>query len=111
TRVLEATIHENGKSTHKAVRLPFDAADGLHTYAFDWQPDAVRWYADGKLIHEERGPAAARLVRPQQINIDLWASTQLKDWLGPLNVAKAPWKLEISCVAYAPTYGGQSLCR
>lgn len=111
TRVLEATIHENGKSTHKAVRLPFDAADGLHTYAFDWQPDAVRWYADDKLIHEERGPAAARLIRPQQINIDLWASTQLKDWLGPLNAAKAPWTLEVSCVAYAPSYGGQSLCR
>lgn len=111
TRVLEATIHENGKSTHKAVRLPFDAADDFHTYAFDWQPNAVRWYADGKLIHEEKGPAAARLVRPQQINIDLWASTQLKDWLGPLNVAKAPWKLEIACVAYAPGRSDEPLCR
>jgi hypothetical protein len=64
TNMLEATIHENGKPTHKRIRLPFDAADGFPP-GFDWQPDAIRWYADGKLIHEERGPVVARMRRPQ----------------------------------------------
>ena len=110
TNMLEATIHENGKPTHKRIRLPFDAADGFHTYGFDWQPDAIRWYADGKLIHEERGPVVARMRRPQQFIIDLWATKALKEWVGPLNLSKAPWKLDIACVAYAPTYANKSLC-
>ena len=111
TRILEATIHENGKPTHKKIRLPFDAADGFHTYGFDWQPNVVRWYADGKMIHEERGAAAVRLKRPQQLMINLWSSSKLKDWVGKLDRSKAPWSLDVACVAYAPTYGGESLCR
>lgn len=111
TRFLEATIHENGKPTHKKIRLPFDAADGFHTYGFDWQPDAVRWYADGKLVHEERGAVVSRLRRTQEFIIDFWASSQLKEWVGPLNRGNAPWKLDIACTAYAPTYSGRELCR
>ena len=110
TRTLEATIHENGKSTHKRVRLPFDSADGFHTFGFDWQPGYVRWYADGKMIFEEAGPAAARLVRPQQLIFDVWGSTQLKSWVGPIDHNRAPWTLEIKCAAYQPTYPGRELC-
>lgn len=110
TRTLETTIHENGKATHTKVRLPFDSADGFHTLGFDWQPDAVRWYADGKMIFEEKGPAAARLVRPQQFIINLWGSTKLKDWVGPIRNSRAPWTLEIACAGYEPKYSGRELC-
>ena len=52
------------------------------------------------------------LVRPQQlILISLWASTPAKAWVGKINYANAPWKLEIACVAYEPAYAGESLCR
>jgi endo-1,3-1,4-beta-glycanase ExoK len=111
TRVLEATIHENGKSTHKKIRMPFDSADGFHTYGFEWQPDFVAWYVDGKKMHEVRGGPAARLVRPQNFLISLLASTPAKAWLGKVDYTKAPWKLEVACVAYAPDYGGESLCK
>lgn len=110
TRTLEATIHQNGKSSLKRVRLPFDSADGFHSLGFDWQPDAVRWYADGQLIFEETGPVVAGLVRPQQLIFDLWGSTQLKDWVGPFDQTKGPWKLEIACVAYEPAYPGRVIC-
>lgn len=110
TRVAELTIHENGKATSKKVTLPFDAADGFHTYGFDWQPGHVRWYIDGKMVHAVTGGAAQRLVRPQQVILNLWASQQLGDWVGKLDMAKAPWRLDVSCIAYAPTYESQ-LCR
>ncbi len=110
TRFLEATIHENGKPTHNKIRLPFDAADGFHTYGFDWQPNVVRWYADGKLIYEERGGAASRVSRPQEFFIHFWASSQLEAWVGKLNRNAAPWELQIACTAYAPTYSGKPLC-
>ncbi len=110
TRTLEATIHENGKATHSAFTLPFDSADGFHTYGIDWRPNSVRWYVDGKLMLEQTGGAATRLVRPQQFLMSLWGSEMLKQWVGPLNLAGGPWKLEISCVAYSPSYSDQSKC-
>jgi endo-1,3-1,4-beta-glycanase ExoK len=109
TRVVELTIHENNRPTSKKVTLPFDAADGFHTYGFDWQPGHVRWYADGQLIHSETGGAAQRLVRPQQLFLNLWSSKELHAWVGRLDTNRAPWKLEVACMAYAPTYAG-ALC-
>ena len=110
TRRVELTIHENGKPTHQKVRLPFDAADGLHTYAFDWRPNSLRWYVDGEMVHEVVGGAAARLTRPQQIIISLLGSKKLSSWLGPLDMAKAPWTMEVACVAYAPERPTKALC-
>lgn len=106
TRAAELTIHENGRSTSKIVTLPFDASEGFHTYAFDWQPTYVRWYVDGVLAHEETGPAARNLVRPQQLILNLWGSRELKAWVGQLDTKQGPWKLDFSCVAYAATYSG-----
>lgn len=105
-RVAELTIHENGKATAKKIRLPFDASEGFHTWGFDWQPDHVRWYVDGRMIHEETGAAARRLVRPQQMIVSIWASETLHKWVGKLDIDKAPWRLEVSCAAYAATYAG-----
>lgn len=106
TRVAELTIHENGKATSKKFTLPFDAAEGFHVYGFDWQPGYIRWYVDGQLVHEETGGAARRVVRPQQLILNLWASEQLHAWVGPLDIDRAPWRLDVSCIAYAPAYAG-----
>ena len=110
TRAAELTIHENGRATHTVVTLPFDAADGFHTYGFDWQPGYVRWYIDGVLAHEETGTAARNLVRPQQLIMNLWGSRELKAWVGKLDTKQGPWRLEFSCVAHARTYAGP-ICR
>ncbi|MDP3736598.1 MAG: family 16 glycosylhydrolase [Hyphomonadaceae bacterium] len=110
TRRAELTYHQNSKATHEIVALPFDSAEGFHTYAFDWRPDAVRWYVDGALVHEETGDNVGKLNRPQQFLVSLWSSRQLKDWVGDLDASKAPWFLDVSCIAYAPEYAGKRLC-
>lgn len=109
TRAVELTIHENGRSTSKIVNLPFDASEDFHTYGFDWQPTYVRWYVDGVQVHEETGPAARNLVRPQQLILNLWGSRELKAWVGSLEARQGPWRLGIGCAAYSPTYSA-SLC-
>ncbi len=109
TRILEATIHENGRSTLKRIDLPFDSADGFHTFGIDWRPNSISWYADGKKLYEEAGPVAARVIHPQKFIIDFWGSTQLRQWVGAFDRSKAPWKLVVSCAAYSPTYTG-TLC-
>jgi len=110
-RLVEFTYHQSGKATSSKAVLPFDASDGFHSYAFDWRPDAVRWYADGVLVHEETGPGVRKLTRPQSFYISLWASRQLHSWVGELDPGKAPWTMDVSCVAYAPAYEGKPLCR
>ena len=110
TRRVELTIHENGRATSETIQLPFDSADGFHTFGFDWRPDAVRWYADGVMIHELAGPAAARLTRPQKIMLTQWASAQLHEWVGEFDPGRGPWTLDIACVAYAPAYEGGPIC-
>ncbi len=104
TRYVELTIHETVHSTTKKINMPFDSSDGYHTYGLDWQPGHVRWYLDGKLVHEEAGPAARRVVRPQKLLFSLWGSKTLGPWAGEMNRAQAPWRLDIACAAYAPSY-------
>jgi endo-1,3-1,4-beta-glycanase ExoK len=110
TRRVELTIHENRRATSKKIDLPFDSADGFHAYAFDWQPGRVRWYADGKMIHEERGRAAQSLTRPQLFLLHQWGTRKLRAWAGEVNFSSEPWMLDVACVAYAPTYEGKPLC-
>ncbi len=110
TRRIELTLHVDGKPNHAKVRLPFDAADGLHAYAFDWQPGYVRWYVDGKMVHEIVGGPASRLTRPQQLILDLWSTRRLHHWAGDINMARAPWTMQVDCIAYTPAYGGRQLC-
>jgi endo-1,3-1,4-beta-glycanase ExoK len=110
TRKAELTIHENGRATSKVVNLPFDAAGGFHTYGVEWRAKDVRWYVDGMLIHEEAGPRAGKLIRPQQFMLSLWASRELDKWVGEFDPSGGPWTLDIACVAYAPAYSGAPLC-
>lgn len=109
-RRIELVYHVAGQATLQVLELPFDASAGFHTYAFEWRPDEIRWYLDNRLVHISRGGRVAELTRPQQMFVSLWNSVRMPRWLGPVNPAEAPWRMTVSCVAYAPTYEGRALC-
>jgi endo-1,3-1,4-beta-glycanase ExoK len=110
TRRIELTYHVNGRPTHAKVDLPFDASAGFHTYGFDWQPDHVRWYVDGRMVHEVTGGGVGRLTKPQKFIFMLWGSRKLHQWLGRLDMDGGPWTYTIACAAYQPAYTGRSPC-
>jgi endo-1,3-1,4-beta-glycanase ExoK len=110
TTVMEVTYHVHGRSRMTGIDLGFDAADGFHTYAFEWTPDAIRWYVDNRLVHEVNGPRVREMTRPQRFYLQLWNSAELYRWVGHINPDEAPWRLNVSCVAQAREYGGRSLC-
>ena len=62
TSTVHGSLHGPGYSGDKAVTksytLPEDQsfADGFHTFAVEWEPGVVRWYADDHLF-ETRTPA------------------------------------------------------
>jgi GR25 family glycosyltransferase involved in LPS biosynthesis len=39
------------RGTPESIDLGFDASKALHTYAIEWEPDEIRWFVDGRLVH------------------------------------------------------------
>lgn len=110
TRAIQFTYWRRGRQHITTVPLPFDASQGQHVYGFDWQPGYIRWYADGRMVHEETGTNGPLPQASQRIYLHLWNSETLTDWLGPIWPWDGPWRLSVSCVAQAASYGGRPLC-
>lgn len=110
TRTLELAYHVGGHPAKRIIHLPFDAADGFHTYSFEWQPDAIRWYVDNVMVHEATGARVESMTAEQRFVVNLWNTEQLYRWTGRIQRNEAPWVLEVSCIAQAPAYPGRSLC-
>jgi beta-glucanase (GH16 family) len=111
TRAVQFTYFSRGVRYITTSRLPFDAAQGMHTYAFEWTENHIRWYVDGALFHEETGERGPLPQSEQRLYLHLWNSETLRSWLGPILPWDGPWRLSVSCIAYAPAYEGRSLCQ
>jgi endo-1,3-1,4-beta-glycanase ExoK len=68
--------------------LPFDATADFHTYAYEWDPHEIRWYADTILIARttDRSQVPTRPVKPM---FNLWLSTN-DSWAGPIDRSQLP---------------------
>ncbi|MEM8751419.1 MAG: family 16 glycosylhydrolase [Pseudomonadota bacterium] len=86
----------------RLVDLGFDASAGLHHYAFEWDETSIRWYADGRLLHETSATDAPPPQTSSQIYLSLWAgSPDLSGWLGRADPG-ARAGAEVACVAFIP---------
>jgi beta-glucanase (GH16 family) len=68
--------------------LPFDATADFHTYAFEWEPNEIRWYADTMLVARTTSPSQvpSRPIRPM---LNLWLSTTAS-WAGHIDPSALP---------------------
>ncbi|MCY7905688.1 beta-glucanase [Bacillus inaquosorum] len=84
TTKVQFNYYTNGVGNHeKIVDLGFDAANAYHTYAFDWQPNSIKWYVDGQLKHTATSQIP---TTPGKIMMNLWNGTGVDEWLGSYNV-------------------------
>lgn len=78
--------------------LGFDASKGFHIYAFEWTPDRIRWFVDGRLVRTATG------ALPQvsgQFFVSLWNGGKgVDDWLGRADPARIPASADIDWIAY-----------
>ena len=63
------------------VALGFDASADYHTYAIDWLPDRIRWWVDGKLVHEVSGAPEQLPSHPSRVYVNLWRCAD-SNWCG-----------------------------
>lgn len=53
--------------------LPFDASEEIHLYAFEWEPDEIRWYADDMLLHTATPEDHPIPQSPGRVMVHLWS--------------------------------------
>lgn len=83
TTKVQLNYYTNGKGNHEYMYdLGFDASEGFHTYGFDWQPDHITWYVDGKEIYSAYDNIPSTAGR---IMMNVWPGTGVDDWLKPFN--------------------------
>ena len=101
-KTVQLNYYVDGKPIDPAIiPLGFDASAEFHTYSFVWEPEKIRWYIDGKLVHETKsgGPLPSH---PGGIYLSLWSGSKIVDeWLGPFQYTK-PVSAEYAWVKYTP---------
>jgi len=56
------------------VPLGFDAAEAPRRYAFDWQPDRITWFVEGRVVFTVTAAEAPLPQVPSRLFANLWAA-------------------------------------
>ncbi|MDY4414670.1 MAG: glycoside hydrolase family 9 protein [Ruminococcus sp.] len=83
TTKVQFNYYTNGQGNHEYMYdLGFDASEGYHTYGFDWQPDKITWYVDGKAVYSATSNIP---TTPGKIMMNVWPGTGVDEWLNPFD--------------------------
>lgn len=97
---VQFNYYTDGVGRHEYLyNLGFDASEGFHEYAFDWQPGSITWYVDGRAIYR-----ATRDIptHPQQIMMNVWNCIGFDGWSGKFNGDTVPATAQYKWIAYSP---------
>ena len=81
------------------VEVPGGTASKFVTYAFIWEPERLRYFVDGELVHEVLDPAVIP-DQPMKIFSSLWAGETNPGWMGPFDPPDGPLTMEVDWIAY-----------
>ena len=94
TTKVQFNYYTNGQGNHEYMYdLGFYASEGYHTYGFDWQPDKITWYVDGKAVYSATSDIPST---PGKIMMNVWPGIGVDSWLKPFDgttplTAKYQW--------------------
>ena len=88
TTKVQFNYYTNGVGKHEYMYdLGFDSSEAYHTYGFDWQPDHIAWFVDGKEVYR----ATQNIPKtPGKIMMNAWPGSAridsgIRDWLNDFN--------------------------
>jgi endo-1,3-1,4-beta-glycanase ExoK len=87
----------------KNIDLDFDTTTTTNDYAFEWLPDAMRWFANGHLIYEVKKETNAPFpVEPGKIHLSVWngKGSGTEAWLGRFAYPGHPLVVRYEHVAF-----------
>lgn len=105
TTKVQLNYYKNGQGGHEFMYdLGFDASEGFHTYGFDWQPDHITWYVDGKEVHTMTGDMPNT---PGKIMMNAWPGRTVDEWLAPYD-GKTPLNARYQWVTFTESGNAQT---
>ncbi len=61
------------RGTPVQIELGFDASADFHRYAVEWDPKGIRWFVDGRLIHERSEDRPTPIPHlPMRFHVNAW---------------------------------------
>jgi endo-1,3-1,4-beta-glycanase ExoK len=108
TRRLQTNFWANGApkaGNEYTVALPFDAAQGLHQYAFKWTSKGIEWFVDGvsvyKVLDSAGKPTPKASDSLQKIMVNLWpVDATAAGWAGAFSYPGTPLSSTYDWVRY-----------
>ena len=95
---VQFNYYTNGKGGHEYLyKLPFDASEDFHEYAFDWQEDCITWYVDGTAIYRATEDIPSH---PQQFMANVWNCIGHDGWSGKFDENALPATAQYKWFAY-----------
>jgi len=61
-----------GIQESKQLQAAFNTRSEFHTYAFEWLPDSITWYIDGKVVRKKTGGGVSIPQFSGKIMMNLW---------------------------------------
>ncbi|MGQ9852274.1 MAG: family 16 glycosylhydrolase [Candidatus Oleimicrobiaceae bacterium] len=80
--------------------VPFNPHVDFHLYAFEWTPEYVAWFIDGKEVYRQTEEHILTLRRPQKIMMNIW-NPAYRDWVGSWSDQILPRFAYYDYVSYA----------
>ncbi|MFY0581662.1 family 16 glycosylhydrolase [Cystobacter fuscus] len=104
TKALRLNYITNGQRHDLGVSLPFDTADGFHTYGIEWTRDAIHWYVDDQRIHSETGYKGELPSVPGRALVNFWPGNvgTTSSWMGRFTYPGTPLVVGVENVRYGP---------
>lgn len=92
----------DGKKHEKYLSLPFDATESMNDYAFQWTPDALRWFVNGELVREVKRSETPLPETPQKIYLSIWnaRNKSTEAWMGRWSYPGKPFVASIDYIAF-----------
>jgi hypothetical protein len=83
TTKVQFNYYTNGVGNHEFMYdLGFDASEDFHTYGFEWLPNKITWYVDGKPVYTAYNDIPKT---PGKIMMNTWPGIGVDEWLKPYN--------------------------
>ena len=99
TTGIQLNYYTNGVGGHEFwYKLGFDGAEDFHEYAFEWLPDSITWYVDGKAVYRATNDIPTRST---QIMMNVWNCAGSDEWSGKFDATSLPATAEYQWIGYS----------
>lgn len=104
-RTVDLNYFVNGNGNHGSrPDLGLDTTQGFNTYAFEWTPERIRWFVNGRLVRTSTGKDMPQVAG--KLFASLWLVGKGRDkeqWLGKADPSQLPATAEFDWIAYTRT--------